>query len=254
MPFIKITPDNLPSRLVLSVCGGPKVGKTHFALTATPPIRYLNLDFGILELLPKFPDLDIEVAHHNMTDDTNPITFGKLLRAFHADYLWALANTPGGTVVVDTATQLWQIIQKINLDDKMDARAKAFRAKNKREPDEGEVRLYQYDYAQANTLMAGMLRRAMQQFTTNVVFIHRTKPVYDARGQATGAIEFQGFGETPAIVQMSVMLRSAKLATPDDNGQGFQVTAKIESCRFDKELEGFDIVNPTFDILASAVR
>lgn len=248
MVFVKADPADAAKRLVLSLWGDAKEGKTHFSLTAPPPIWYINLDFGVDELLHKFPGLDVRRADLEMTEATDASTYKKLLANFHKDYVEAL--TMGGTVVVDTATQLWQVVQKVKLDAVIEERTEAFYAKHKKMPEPGEIKLFPFDYADANTYMGGLLRRAAQQRKTNVIFINRAKEDWSSQGP-TGTVSFQGFKDTAAIVQMTLKLFTKR------EGQGdkktFKVMGKIESCRFDKELEGMELENPDFETLLAAV-
>lgn len=239
-------------RLVMGTSGMTKEGKTHFALTAPDPIYYLNLDYGIDEIIDKFLSAGKKIyrADFEQTEQTDAGTYGKLLRDFHENYLDALssAGAAGGTVIVDTATQIWQIVQVVMLDAVLQEQIAAWKRKNpNKEPKEGDVRLMQFHYAKANTYMGGLWRRAVQQTKANVIFTHRAKPRYDESGHIIpGSSVFQGFNETPAIVQFMLRLYSKK-EQDDDRGTGFTVYGQIESCRFDKDQEGLVIKWPEFD-------
>lgn len=223
------------ARVVLSVWGMPKDGKTHFSLTGRTPIYYMSLDVGIQEILPKFRKKRIKVADYAMTEETDAQVYGPLLQEFHTDYLTALATPGPGTIVVDTATQLWQIVNKVKLDG-----VRAERGAGKRG---AKAQIYPFDYAEANTYMGGLLRRAMQQNEKDVVFIHRAKPTY-TDGKATGAFEFQGFNETPSIVQATIQI----IKREDEDGKLGWV-ARIESNRFDPELSGMELSEPTLALV-----
>jgi hypothetical protein len=228
MPFVDARTIKM-KRVVLSVWGMPKDGKTHFALTGRKPVYYHSLDVGIQELLPKFRKQRIKVADYSMTEETDVEVYGPLLKSFHEDYLLAL-RTPGpGTIVVDTATQLWQVINKVKLDGIK---------KNRK-----DGRILPFDYADANTYMGGMLRRAMQQNEKDVIFIGRAKPIY-IKSESTGVFEFQGFNETPSIVQATLQI----IKRENEEGQPFWV-ARIESNRFDPELNGMELESPTLDLV-----
>lgn len=235
-------------RLVLSLWGNTKEGKTHFALGAPRPLRWIDLDMGVLELLGKFPDLasgsgNFTRAAFNMTEQTDAGTFGQLLKDVHAAYLWALANSDGGTVVVDTATQLWQVVQTVKLYDVEQRRIETWKQKHRgAEPEPGDVRLYPYDYAAANSFYGGLLRRAMQQHKCNVLFLHRSKLEYGPNGQTTGRTLFQGFNETPAIVQTTIQM------TRETGGEK-RFVAKIENCRQNPEWAGLTVPNLEWETL-----
>jgi hypothetical protein len=232
MPFRPAQADTL-RRLVVSLWGDPKVGKTHFALTCPEPIRYLNLDFGVAELVPRFAGKQIEVSDLQLADVGSLRECSRILEQFYKDYLWALEHSAGGTVVVDTATQVWQLVQTVKLEEVKERRAK------KKGGDPDEVQLYPYDYAQANVLMSSILRRALHHEGVNTVFIHRSKKRFNARGEELPGTEFQGFNETPAIAQVTLHLFT----------EGKQHRARIEKCRFDTSLEGGVFADLTYDTL-----
>lgn len=257
MPFHRVIPDNLPKRLILSLFATEKQGKTHFALTAPEPIYFMNLDYGVQELLgkPQFKEKHIELANHDMTEETDAATYKTLLGAFHRDYTEVLRDgQDGGTLVVDTGTQLWQMIRVVKLDTVLQERIAVWKKKNpsKGEPTDADVRLYAYDYADANMYMAGLVRRAIQQTRMNVIFTHKAKEAYTSDGKATGRFEFQGFGDMPYLVQMTIRLHTKRAvdAKPGD----YTMMSTIESCRFDKDLEGLSIEDPDFNTIAAAVQ
>lgn len=234
MPFVDARTIKM-SRVVLSVWGMPKDGKTHFSLTGRKPVYYHSLDVGIQELLPKFKRQRIKVADYQMTEDTDTQVYGPLLKSFHEDYLLALGTPGPGTIVIDTSTQLWQVIQKVKLD--------GIRAERNKKGGRGEARIFPFDYAEANTYMGGMIRRALQQEQKDVIFIARAKPVYKG-GDATGEFEFQGFNETPSIVQATIQI----IKREGEDGKPYWV-ARIDSNRFDPDLNGMEIDNPTLDLV-----
>jgi hypothetical protein len=234
MPFT--TSCEPASRLVVAVWGDAKVGKTHFALTFPEPIRVLNLDFGLRELLHRFSPKDIAWSDLETTATSNLEESQRVLKAFHDDYLAAIEECQnGGTVVIDTATQLWQIIQTVKLHE---VRARRGAAKGKSAE---EVKPMGFDYAEANTLMGGLLRRVLHKPNLNACFIHRAKTKYNAAGERLdGVLEFQGYGETPAIAQITMQLTSP----------GF---GRIDYCRFDAGLAGMEIGDLSYDELKGIV-
>lgn len=230
-----------PTRHVVSIWGDSKEGKTHLALTFPPPLYFLSLDPGVRELLWKFPGKPVYISDLEMTEKNDPVTYQKLLDQFVTDYVKALLDAGDGTVVVDTATQVWQIVQKVKLHAVAERREAAFRVKFKKEPEPGEIKLYPYDYGDANTFMGGLLRRAMLQRTANVVFIHRVREKYNESGQPTGVYGPQWFGETPAITQATI-----RTYVPQ-GGKGF--VGQITQCRQNPELRGLEVPNLDYEAL-----
>jgi len=109
-------------RLVVAIDGLQKTGKTSLALRFPKPLVMLNLDFSLEELVVQHPELwddnTCQQARLQMNELTDPSTWGALLKEFHEKYIRALefAEAYGGTVIVDTATQLWQVVQAVNIE------------------------------------------------------------------------------------------------------------------------------------------
>ena len=240
-------PEN--PRLVMSVWGGDKTGKTSLGLTFPAPVLDLNLDFGIDELFYTRPELLGKVMKHDLqlNELTEPETWGQLLVDFHTHYLAALvyANDRGGTVMVDTATQLWQVIQAVKVEQVRNARLSKVEARKfvsqaaREEALERAGKPSQMDYSQANAFMGGLMRRALHYPNVNALFINKAKPEYNDAGRPTGALEYHGFGEMPGITQVHVQMYR----------KGMKHYGRIQRCRFDTSLEGLDIENPTYAVL-----
>lgn len=233
MPFTRTVDPT--SRLVVAVWGEPKVGKTHFALTFPEPIRFLNLDFGLRELLPKFSTKDVAWSDLATTSTTDLEESQRILKVFHADYLQAVEECQhGGTVVIDTATLLWQMVQTVKLHE---VRARRGAAKGKSAE---EVKPMNFDYAESNTLMGSILRRVLHKPDLNACFIHSCKPKYSDGGERLNAVEFQGFAATPSIAQITMQITKP--------GYG-----RIDYCRFDPGLAGMEIGDLSYDELKGIV-
>jgi len=238
-------------RLVVAIDGLQKTGKTSLALRFPKPLVMLNLDFSLEELVVQHPELwddnTCQQARLQMNELTDPSTWGALLKEFHEKYIRALefAEAYGGTVIVDTATQLWQVVQAVNIEHvraqriaRVEARTWASEAA-KDDALERAEKQSRLDWGLANAFMGGILRRAMHCKRANAVFIHRVKEIYNEKGQPTGTYGFHGYGETPAIVQFSIRtLRVPK------NGGGYEHRMEIRDCRFGSQWQGFQMPVP----------
>jgi hypothetical protein len=237
-------------RVVCSIWGEPKKGKTHFALTFPDPIYLLDLNLGAEDLQPKFAGKQIVHAPLVPDDMLDPASVARALNTFMAGWRWALreASQRSGTVVVDTASQLWRWVQTVYLES---IRQKRFRAEvAKRGGDESRVdyeniRLYQYDYALANNAMANILNLALAAEGANVVLIHHAQEKYDASGNPTGKLHMRGYAETPAIVGVQLQLYK----TPDG-----QFMSRLEHFRPDGTKEGLSIPNLNYTLLSALVH
>lgn len=234
-------------RLVASVWGPPKAGKTHLALTFPAPIYLLNLDLGLDPLLSKFDGKTIHDARFVVDDPEDYGSVARTLTNFIHAYEWALkeADDAAGTVVVDTASLLWDMVQVVKLAQVKQKKFKAEVAKkggDENRVDYDLIKLHQFEYAEANTYMATLLRKALYRPSVNVVFIGSAKNAYDGSGNRLNTLEFQGFGKMPSIAEATITMRRA----PDNSFVG-----RIDDCRFEPGYNGTEIPGLTYDTLKS---
>lgn len=250
MPFERVDPT-LAGRLVVSVARQTKAGGSHLALTFPEPIYVVNLDFGLEEILPKFKDKAIQVASHNIGEKSTLGEYKKQYAVIKQDWTQAvdLADQFEGTAVLDTSTQLWQLIYTIKLyeatngdKDKEDA------SKGTKYTDDTEVGLIRalpLFYAAANVEGEYMFRLPLTRKNTNAVLIDRMTPIYSGQ-QKTDKWERQGYGRMEAIVPYAVELqynpKPVKGADPR--------SALITAARSDPSLQGVTIPGPIdYDVL-----
>lgn len=218
--------------ILMSVWGSAKTGKSHFALTAPEPIYYFNLDFGVRPLLHKFADKDITVydvpvvlfAGMDESDDhIKGLT--ATLNTFQNAYQRALNELrgTGGSVVIDTTSILWKLIQEVYVggSDKEGARPKRF------------------NFNKANMVMDSYLRAPLH-VGINGVMLMQCKGVFDSRGQETGEVQPQGYGGTTSVTEVTLQMLKT-----DSNSR----VARIQDCRPNIELEGLELEYPTWEAL-----
>jgi hypothetical protein len=165
-----------------------------------------------------------------------------IMRTFDTAIDWALSQG-NGTIVVDTATQLNGLVQDIELQPVRDKR----RRKAEKKGEEYDEVIYPYDYSNAGRKMRGIYLKASQYPGVNVLFIHRAREKYSARGEALGIYEPQWYTETPSLVQMIANIRLVKIAPATSTTPAeFQVRGLIERNRWTQDTVGWDIENPTY--------
>lgn len=220
-------------RLVTAIWGPPKDGgKTHFALTFPEPIYYFNVDRGIDELLPQFPNTDIRavIVRAETGVGTTPQfleqEYNTLMGAY-AEALVELKKLETGTMVFDTFTQTRALLAAHHLG----------RIKRDRIKAGGRDETFQYDWEAVNNDTGGIIRDVYDVPGVNLVLIHREAPVYDARGNDLGSKKIQGWhGTLAAVGHIAYMGRDTK---------GFY--AKIEGSRSGAEFKGMRIEDPTHE-------
>lgn len=251
MPFRRYDPTvKAVNGLTVTTWGREKVGKTHFALTFPDPIYLFNFDFGFEPVAKKLPaKKEIYVSDFPIRRPGDPDEAEEILKAFEKDLDFALGqlqDRPTGTVVFDTAAELWKLAQLHFINGVVEKRIK-INAQNKKPTDPDLIRTYPYDYGKANAWMAGQLRRVVQlaeEYGTNGVFINRCKQVYNDKGEPTGTYEYNGFGESLAITPIVLMLGKTQ-----QRGEPPEFFARVQSCRYDFEQEGMEFADPTYETI-----
>ena len=221
---------------IISIAGEPKSGKTHFACTAPSPIRFFDFDLGSLHVVTKkFTDTDIVSSQHYIDVwGQNKVT--PIFEAFDKAYKEALKDDSFKTVVIDTGTQLWQMV-----------RIALFEHIKKTDPN--RQRLIQIEYGTANAQMEAFLR-APKASGKNLIITHYTKDAYDDTGNKTGFVEPDQYKNTNGIADILISLETVFRK----KALGVDTLATIQASRENRDIVGAKLTNPTWeDIIMVAV-
>lgn len=225
-------------RLIMALDGREKSGKSDFALRDTPaPIAVINTDIGLDGVIQKFQDeKEIYKSDYIMdfptSGDPNKIAekANTVWTAAKRDYFGALENKQIRTLVVDTATELWELLRLARF---------------------GKLtQVMPHHYGTVNAEFRNLLDRAYD-YDKNVLLLHKLKKEYkegkDGKGNPTGRWERAGFGDTGHRVQVN-----ARTWRDKDDGE-FHLL--IQDCRQNEALFNEDFTAPmnSFSFLASAV-
>ncbi len=225
-------------RLIMSLDGKEKSGKSDFALRDTPaPIAVINTDVGLEGVIQKFQDdKEIYRSDHilNFPLGGAPEKIAAMANVVWAkakkDYFGALENSEIRTLVVDTATELWELLRLARF---------------------GKLtQVMPHHYGPVNAEFRNLIDRAYD-YDTNVILIHKLKKEYiqgkDGKGSPTGKWERAGFGDTGYRVQIN-----ARTWREKEDGE-FHLL--IEDCRQNPDLFNEDFTAPmnSFTFLASVV-
>lgn len=232
MPIVSAHSFNeLPEvgQLVCAPWGPPGSGKTHFACSFPGPIHIINMDFGLNEIVAKFRG-EKEIYWYDFLITQDPSGHTRMLRDMidtYQDVLNRLKET-GGTVVIDTVTQLWGLAQSVKLEEVKQTRAK------KKGVDPEDIQIHQFDWAQANAWMGSCLRMIMsgQYPKVNGVFIARSGPEYIGK-EPTGRQIMAGFRELSSIVPLVIECFDKKGRKANGDCEG-----RFGKNRFNREEEG----------------
>lgn len=213
-------------RLILSLEGQEKMGKTTFALSAPGPIALFDLDIGLEGVLDKvIGKKEIYVASFDYRDATNQQEWLDQWEALKKAYYSALKDKEIRTLVIDTASELWELVRLARF---------------------GKLAQVQpHHYGPVNTEFRDFLRKAYD-VNKNLILLHKRKAEY-VNNQKTGGMERAGFSDIGYLVQVNI------ICWRDVEGDGFGLTVK--DCRQTPELAGYQMTEPmnTFPFLAAMV-
>lgn len=234
MPFKNATEvDNATLPLRVNIWGEQKSGKTSFALTFPRPMYYFNFDHGLLELLVANPALKEDLYYQDYVLPPNPtLDQGEaILQSFVDDWTYALEVPGGGTIVLDTGTQLKELVTFVKMSQKLEEKLKKLEAKAGKAVDRDLVQLMRPDYAPRNQLMNAILSLPSLS-DKNVAFLWKAREKYSGNGTATGQYEGDLFRDAPYIAQGTLARRRGGLGT------NIFFTTTVEDWRGDPTLNG----------------
>ena len=227
--FKRLAATAATRRLIMAVSGREKQGKTHFALTAPDPIAYFDLDIGTEGVVSRFLAGGKEIYHndynyHSIKDvrKAGPVGIGKYIEMWErlrADFI-AVLDSQVRTVIVDTATEVWELLRLARL---------------------GKLsQVMPHQYGPVNAEYRELLRLAYQS-DKNVILLHKMKQEY-VNDKRTGGYERAGFSDTGFMVQVNV--RCWRRA----NGDGqLMFGLSVDDCRQNADVAGLELEQPMCD-------
>ena len=220
--FERATSEVKP-RLIVSVEGLEKKGKTHFALTAPGPLALLNLDMGDEGVVKKFVDSKLIFKQdYRRNRRMEQKDHQKLWEQLKSDFYTALDHPEIRTIILDTATDIWELCRLAVL---------------------GRLSQVQpFQYGEANEEFKDLFKEAIGS-NKNVILLHQVKKEY-ANNQPTGDYERAGFSKVGYLVQVLIKMTTKDLMTED--GKTFdrrQFGFRIMDCRHDPALNGLELTD-----------
>jgi len=202
--------DKILPRLIASVSGMEKNGKTSFALSAPGPIIYFNFDFGLEGVINKYAgSKDIYVKEYRFSRVMTPDKYVTLMAGFTTDFHSAL-RSKARTIVIDTATELWELLRLARF---------------------GKLtQVQKWHYGPVNAEYITLMREGYS-YDKNVVLLHKMKRTY-VNDAFTGAYERKGFNDTGYLAQANLEVYR------DGLDGGFYLT--INDCRQNSALGGME--------------
>ncbi len=226
-----------PRRLVASVSGKEKTGKSHLAFTGPSPIVLFDIDIGTEGVVGKFQDegkyflrYEVRVPKEANKDVWSHMWTNLKLRVKKAYDLNA------GTIVWDTASEAYELARLAEFGRLTDIKPS--------------------DYTKVNNEWREVLRMAYDSLA-NTVFIHKVKAEWGmiptssgSRLGRTGKFEVSGFSEMGYLAQVNVTTNCLY------TGDGPVFSAFVDNCRQNPNVAGVLLEGPmcNFEQLLSIVH
>jgi hypothetical protein len=225
-----------PLPLRVNIWGEQKTGKTSFALTFPRPIHHFNFDRPLLDLLEQNPALsdDLYMENYYLPANATQEQGEELLQQFVDDWTEA-ALVAGGTMILDTGTDLKELVTFVKIQQKFEEklkRAEALAKRKKEEFDPDSVMIQMSDYGPRNQLMRAILSLPALAEGKNAVFVWKAKEKFSGNGQPTGQFAGDLFKDAPYIAQATLARKRLGY------GKSVSFATVIEDNTFDQSLNG----------------
>jgi len=238
--FTLMTEQNEQPRLIVSLEGLEKCGKTHIALTAPGPIAFMNFDNGLEGVVKKFIAAGKKIFLNDYRDreqvlkilamnaEQTKTHYAPIWTRFKADYLRALEHPAIRTIIWDTGSEVWELV-----------RLAAFGKLDKVMPQH---------YGPVNSEFKALVDIAYS-YDKNLIITHKHKKQYVLKGEKdawNGKYERAGFASIGFLVQLV-----AKCYRDGDE----QFCLEVVDCRHNAQCNGrvFEGEECGFPWLASEV-
>ena len=199
-----------PSRIIASIEGRDKTGKSHLALTSPKPIMYIDLDVGTEGVIHKFQGEDLMVYQVEQPERLGSSQelmerFGRIWATIQEKINEALAVNEG-TLIIDTFTEAYDVCRLAHFG-KM-----------------SQVQPHQYGVAYADLRE---IMRKVHQSKMSAIFLHKIQKNFN-----TGEPEPKGWTDVPYHVQAT--LRTKR----EDTAEGPVFYAEVKASRQNPTLMG----------------
>jgi AAA domain len=222
-------------RLILSASAEQGSGKTNFGLSAPGPVAYINLDLNDDGVIQKYQHAKRIYRSQYTLPNGNGSNCDKISEAAQEawesvlnDYMGALRDPSISSIVIDTATELWELL-RLAVYGKLTA-------------------VVSRDYQHANAVYRQLIRE-VEGTEKNLILLHKMAQEYKA-DKPTGNMVRAGFKHTGYLVQAEVELWKVP---QEDYPDKFH--CRITKCTLNPETEGVELAGDgvNFHTLAQLV-
>jgi hypothetical protein len=237
--FEVVEPD-YPKRLLLATDGLERTGKTDFALDTPGPIIYIGLDMGHEGVIEKHAKKRvIAKKYHYVPPVSNQTAYLEIWKRVLADIQKAAANRDARTTILDTGTDIWELLRLAEFGQLSPA-ADIKRA-----------------YQPLNQMYKSIIR-AFYGTSQNLIVIHKCSKEYKDEkvstnkgvqvvSKWTGEYERAGFKESGYLIQANIRHMY------DQANRQFGI--KVIDCRQNMDIAGLELWgdDARFSVLAQYV-
>lgn len=243
--------------MILAIWGRTKTFKTALSMSFPKPLIVYDFDLGAYRAVPVHQEaydqglIDIREYPYPLQFQLPKVTgIVELWFEWLKDYTETLRDDSIQTIVIDTATQLYQLVRHCFLQRLQEVQiADAEKAGKPIESIKFRQRLQPVEYAEPYNRLDQIVYAA-KAAKKHLVLIHNSRKEYqkvlgESMARATGAEELDGYRKTGEMVEMVVKMtrETGKLAV-----------AEIEKSGLGVGMEGLVFENPTYDILIQAIE
>lgn len=214
--------DTLVPNIITSISGYPKSGKTHLSMSWPEPIKIYSFDLGADFIRAKFPDKHIDIHNFDLPiiDSDPPDPYAEAIwDEFKSEYKKDVEGGTYKTVILDTATAVWEIVRHAITEEK------------------NRKKLLEVEYALPNIKMYGLFARP-RVTGVNLITIQYLRDKY-VKGENSGIVEMDGWKRTEGQADLVLWITRATVADKS------VMRTTIKDNRFDRDLNGktFDDTN-----------
>ena len=223
--------------LKIMIWGPTATGKTHFAMSAPPPIFILDTEFGSAPLLRHFPDKDIYIYEAAVLDEeSDEPDAEKSLRQIELA-IATLKDVEQGTIVIDSGTDIWSWMAGW-VEQQARKRGKMTKADTPQ----------RLEWGRANLRWRQLILRLMSKPVHFVITAQMTEE-YSSRGEQLGTYKPRIQKQTPHLCD--IIIRLEKVYKKGSTKPEFRGT--LTKCRFERSFDEA-IEDVTFDKLCAVLK
>jgi hypothetical protein len=229
-------------RLIVNAEGEEKSGKNHLGFSAPGPIYEHSFDIGNEGVIQKFQskkkimlaEYELEIQPGEAEAREVAAAADRVWQQYMSNYRDGLASCGNGTTLVDTGTEVWELLRLARF---------------------GKLtQVMPHHYGPVNKEMQEMVREGFGH-NCNVIFLHKKKDEWEnyvgadgkEKGKKTGRKTRVGFSDIPFLVQVNAL---CERVDQEGGGSEFQIT--VEDCRQNPNLNGAVLPND-FETLLTMV-